>query len=93
MKINKASVTGFVLCFVAMLFGIATNGGVRTIFNFLHVPSLIVTMGGALFAVLITSDSFEDFIIGVKGLFYAFTNSISDVSEIIATIYALSEVA
>lgn len=46
MRLNKASITGFFCCFGTILFGIATNGGIKTILNFLHVPSLIVTMGG-----------------------------------------------
>ncbi|MGN0411936.1 MAG: motility protein A [Lachnospiraceae bacterium] len=93
MRLNKASVTGFVFCFVAIMFGIATNGGMKTILNFVHVPSLIVTMGGTLFAVMITSDSFDDFFIGVKGLPYAFIHSMTNVSEVITSIYELSETA
>lgn len=93
MRLNKASITGFFCCFGTILFGIATNGGIKTILNFLHVPSLIVTMGGTLFAVMITSDSLDDFIIGVKGLPYAFTRSMANASEIITSIYDLSETA
>ena len=93
MRLNKASVTGFFCCFGTILFGIATNGGIKTILNFLHVPSLIVTMGGTLFAVMITSDSLDDYIIGVKGLPYAFTRSMANASEIITSIYDLSEIA
>ena len=54
MRLNKASVTGFVFCFATILFGIATNGGIEKILDFLHVPSLVVTIGGALFAVMIS---------------------------------------
>lgn len=93
MKLNKASMTGFLFCLVAILFGIATNGGIRTILNFWHFPSLMVTMGGALFAVMITADSFDDFVIGVKGLPYAFIHSVTDAAEVVAEIYDLAEVA
>ena len=61
-KLNFASLTGFVLCFITVLFGIASNGGIGTIKNFIHFPSLLVTLGGSVFAVLITADSFGDFI-------------------------------
>ena len=71
-KTNIVALTGFVLCFVAILFGIATNGGLETIRNFIHIPSLIVTLGGALFAVLTTADSFGDFLDGVKSFASAF---------------------
>lgn len=53
-KWNFASLTGFVLCFITVLFGIASNGGIGTIKNFIHFPSLLVTLGGSVFAVLIT---------------------------------------
>lgn len=93
MRINKVSVTGFICCFAAIIFGLSTNGGIKTIQNFIHVPSLILTLGGTLFAVMITSDSFEDFLLGVKGFPYAFTRSSSNLMEIIEDIYYLSDVA
>ena len=60
-KLNLASLTGFVLCFITILFGIASNGGIGTIKNFIHFPSLLVTLGGSVFAVMITADSLSDF--------------------------------
>lgn len=93
MKINIASVTGFVCCFLAIIFGVATNGGIQTIVNFLHIPSFIVTVGGALFAVMITADSFSDFFLGLKGLGYALEKSNVNLDEVIETIYEMSETA
>ncbi len=93
MKINKAGTVGFCLCFLAIIFGIATNGGIQTIGNFLNIPSFIVTVGGAIFAVLITSDSFEDFKIGLHGFSYALSESNTDVYEIINIIYQMSDTA
>lgn len=71
-KINMVAITGFWLCLLAIIFGIATNGGLGTIKNFIHLPSLIVTLGGSLFAVLTTADSFEDYLDGLKSFYYAF---------------------
>lgn len=51
-KINNASLIGFFLCLAAILFGIATNGGLVSIIALIHGPSLIVTLGGSIFAVL-----------------------------------------
>lgn len=93
MKLNKAGLTGFLMCFTAIIFGIATNGGIKTIVNFLHIPSFIVTVGGALFAVMTTSDSFEDFSYGIKGLSAAFNQKGTDVDEIIQTILGMADVA
>lgn len=93
MQINRAGITGFMLCLMAILFGVATNGGIHTIINFLHLPSFIVTVGGALFAVLITSDTFADFYLGVKGFGRALFGKTTDIDEITASIYEMSELA
>ena len=60
-KPNSSTITGFICCFGMVLFGIATNGGIKTILSFIHFPSMVVTFGGAIFAVMITSESFADF--------------------------------
>ena len=81
-KLNFASLTGFVLCFITVLFGIASNGGIGTIKNFIHFPSLLVTLGGSVFAVLITADSFGDFIDGFRSFLYAFRKPHLDPEDI-----------
>ena len=72
MHLNVALVAGFILCLGIIITGIATNGGIGTIMNFIHVPSMLVTFGGALFAVMITSDSFADYLDGLKSFPEAF---------------------
>ena len=69
---NKVASIGFLLCFMAILFGIATNGGLETIKNFIHIPSLIVTLGGSVFAVMTTADSLDDYLDGFKSFISAF---------------------
>ena len=93
MQINRAGITGFMLCFMAIIFGVATNGGIQTIGNFIHLPSFIVTIGGALFAVLITADSFSDFRLGIKGFGQALFGSVTEIDAITATIYEMSDLA
>lgn len=93
MRLNKAAFTGLMLCFMAILFGIVTNGGIATIINFLHLPSFILTAGGAIFAVLTTSDSFSDFINGLKGFGNAFHTVSTDKDEICNTVFELSDIA
>lgn len=92
-KINIAGITGFFLCFVAIIFGVATNGGIRTLVNYLHLPSLILTVGGALFAVLATADSFEDFAYGLKGIFAAYQKTTYVESDISEQILEMSDIA
>ena len=93
MKINRAGITGFFLCFLAIIFGVATNGGIQTIVNFLHLPSFIVTAGGAFFAVLITADSFADFRLGIKGFSYALFGNTTNLDDITNAIYEMSDLA
>ena len=92
-KLNLTGITGLWLCLAAIIFGIAANGGIGTISNFIHVPSMIVTLGGALFAVLATADSSADFMDGLKGILYAYERPETTVEEISRQILEMSETA
>ena len=73
-----------------IIFGIATNGGIGTIVNFIHIPSMIVTFGGAIFAVLISSESMADFLDGLKSFRVAFSKEPVELDEIGDVIYDLA---
>lgn len=90
---NMASISGFVLCLGIILMGIATNGGIGTILNFLHLPSALVTFGGAFLAVLATSDSFADYLSGLKGFAEALKKPKVKTDDIWNQILELSEIA
>jgi len=92
-KVNSAAMTGFLLCFVAIVFGIMANGGIKSIFNLLHGPSAIVTFGGAICAVMMTTDSFDDFTDGVKSFVRAFQKQEMSVYIYAEKILELSNVA
>jgi len=92
-KLNISAVTGFVCCFGMIIMGIASNGGLKTIFNFIHVPSMILTFGGALCAVMITSNSFKEYLQGLASIGKAFSGSNTSLDEIGERIYELSSVA
>ena len=92
-KVNSAAMTGFLLCFVAIVFGIMANGGIKSIFNLLHGPSAIVTFGGAICAVMMTTDSFDDFTDGVKSFVRAFQKQDMSVYIYAEKILELSNVA
>jgi len=92
-RINSAALTGFLLCFIAIVFGIMTNGGIIAILNLIHIPSFIVTFGGAFFAVMITADSFEDYMEGVKSFAKAFHKQEMSVDFFSGKILEMSEVA
>lgn len=93
MKINKAGLTGFMMCFIAILFGIASNGGIKTIVNFLHIPSFFITAGGALFAVMTTADSFEDFRFCILGFCEAFKRKGMNTEDISKKVLEMSDTA
>ena len=90
---NTVALIGFLLCFMAIIFGIATNGGLGTILNFIHIPSLIVTLGGSVFAVMITADSLEDYLDGFKSFLSAFQKPATLPEEMSNEILSLSDVS
>ena len=48
-----------------MIYGIVTNGENNSAINYIHIPSLIIMIGGALFSVMITVDFLEGYIDGI----------------------------
>lgn len=90
---NIAALSGFLFCFLAILFGIASNGGIGTIMNFVHIPSLFVTLGGTMFAVLTMADSFDDYIAGFKSFLEAFKLPKAQPEEITVKILEMSDIA
>lgn len=92
-KMNIAGMLGLFLCFVAVLFGVATNGGIASIINYLHIPSLIVTLGGAMCAVLATADSFKDYLEGVKSIVYAYKKTEITMEFVSEEILKISDMA
>lgn len=92
-KLNIVSFIGFIFCFLTIIFGVASNGGLITIKNFIHFPSLLVTVGGSLFATMITADSFEDFMDGCVSFLYAFRKPSIKPMDVSEKIMVLADVA
>ncbi len=90
---NTAALSGFLFCFLAILFGIASNGGIGTIMNFVHIPSLLVTLGGTMFAVLTMADSFDDYISGFKSFTVAFRLPQAKPEDITTAVLEMSDIA
>lgn len=90
---NITAASGFILCLLTILCGIATNGGLGTILNFIHIPSMLVTFGGSLFAVMMTSESFQDYKNGLKSFLTAFSKNRENLSEMMEQILNLSQTA
>ena len=91
--LNRSAISGFICCFGMVLIGIATNGGIKTILNFIHIPSMIITFGGAFFAVMVTSESFPDFLDGLHSFALAFSKENISLDEIGDMIFELAVIA
>lgn len=89
-KANYSVIIGFVLCFSMIIFGIWSNGGLGTVINFIHIPSMIITFGGTFFAVLITTESFGEFIDGFRSIGIAFSKKTYGVDDISNTIFRMA---
>ncbi len=88
-----STLTGFICCFAMIIFGIASNGGIATILNFIHFPSMVVTFGGAIFAVMMTTSDMKEFFDGIGSIKKAFTRGKCDLDNIAEEIYDMSQLA
>ncbi len=90
---DLASIIGLVVCFGMMIFGMVTgDDGFAAIGYFIDVPSILITFGGAFFAVM-ASYSMKDYIAGLKSFLLIFKSPTQNVPEMITKIIDLSNVA
>lgn len=90
--VDIASILGLVICFGMVLLGIITSGGISTIGNFLDIPSLAITFGGA-FCCVLASVQLKDFVEGVKSFALVLKVHVFDTGGMIQKIIELSNVA
>ena len=62
---DLASIIELVGGILVMLIGIATSGGLQTLSNFLDIPSVFITFGGA-FVCVLGMNTMEDYVVGLK---------------------------
>ncbi len=90
---DLASIIGLGICVAMMLMGIMTgDAGVAGIKYFIDIKSLLITYGGAFFAVL-ASMSLKDYLGGLKSFLLIFKSPKQDVPGMISKIIELSNVA
>lgn len=87
-----ASIIGLVVCLAMVFLGIATSGGLSTIPNFIDVPSLAITFGGA-FAAVLASMKLNEFVSGMKSFTLILKMPTINTAEMIQKIIDLSNVA
>lgn len=90
---DLASIIGLVVCFAMMIFGMVTgDDGFAAIEYFIDIPSVLITFGGAFFAVM-ASYSMKDYIAGLKSFVLIFKSPTQNIPEMITKIIDLSNVA
>ena len=92
---DLASILGLGIGFVLVIFGIVFDGSkfnFAAIMNFLHVPSALITFGGAFFAIL-AGNTFPSYIAGLKSIGLAFKQPNIDIPGMIQKVIELSNVA
>lgn len=87
-----ASLIGVLLGLGMVLFGIISNGGLAALWNFADFPSLLITVGGSLSAVL-GANKLQGFIAGLKSFALPFKETAKDPGDTIKTIIDLSNVS
>jgi chemotaxis protein MotA len=92
--LDLASIVGLVLCLVVVIFGILVGqSGLSVLMNFVDIPSIFITIGGALCCVLIMSPGIKGFLVNLKSFTLVLKVLPSNEEETIRTIIDLSNVA
>ena len=83
---DLATIIGLILGMGLMIFGIVTgDDGFAALSNFIDAPSALITFGGSLGSVLV-STKMSDFFNGLKGIVIAIKQTKRDQTEIIKKI-------
>ncbi len=87
-----ASIIGLVVCLAMVFLGIWTSGGLGSIPNFIDIPSVAITIGGA-FCCVLASMQVKEFVSGLKSFTLIFKVPTINTAEMIQKIIDLSNVA
>jgi len=87
-----ASILGLVICFGMVMLGIITSGGIASIGNFIDIPSVAITIGGA-FCCVLAQNSIPSFVAGLKSFSLILKVPANNTAETISKIIELSNVA
>ncbi|NLP34587.1 MAG: motility protein A [Clostridiales bacterium] len=91
---DLASILGLILCFVVMIYGILVGqDSFLVLKNFVDIPSIFITFGGALCCVLIMAPDLKGYISNLKSFTLILKKVPSNEEETIRTIIELSNVA
>ena len=83
---------GMILVIVSIVIGDTTGDKIGAIMNFIDIPSVLITFGGAFCAVL-AANTVQSFVGGLKSIALVFKTSDTNTAEVIRKIIDLSNVA
>ena len=86
-----ASLVGFLLGVVMIVYGIISGGGAAAFHYFIDIPSVIITIGGSISGTL-ACHKMADFITGLKAISLAFKDDVKDPAETIKSVIDLANV-
>lgn len=89
---DLATLIGLVVCFILVIFGIVFGKGFAVIKDFVNVPSILITFGGA-FMCILASYSIPEYFAGLKSIALTFKTTDQGVPTVIRKIIELSNVA
>lgn len=87
-----ASILGLVICLGMVFLGIITSGGISTVGNFIDIPAVAITFGGA-FCCVLASMQIKQFVDGLKSFGLILKVHTYDTAGMITKIIELSNVA
>ena len=92
---DLSTLIGVIACLALCIFGMVVGqpNALEAISSFLHLPSALITFGGAMMATLVMSPSIKDFVNGFKSFGIALKNVEYNETEKIKQIIDLSNVA
>jgi len=92
--LDLSSILGIVLCAVVVVFGIVSGDeGAAALWNFFDEGSIFITIGGAFFCTMITTDSLKDFWGSIRSIRLILKPYSSDAEKTIRSIIDLSNIA
>lgn len=88
-----ASLLGIVICFVLIIFGMVFGKSFGVVVDFVHVPSIIITVGGTFACMLTQAQGIPGFINSLKSIGMIMKTQNFNEAETINSIIGLSNVA
>lgn len=91
---DLSSILGIILCAVVVVYGIISgDDGAAALWNFFDEGSIFITIGGAFFCTMITTDSLKDFWGSIRSIRLILKPYSSDAEKTIRSIIDLSNIA